>query len=518
MNNFCKRINNQENESKDEIIINNLKCPICNKICLIEINKEKLSITLKCNNNCNYSNKFQNNIICGKSIQKENSYLNKNEKYCIYHYNKNLNSYSYYCFDCKKNLCQKCQKEHEHHKKIELKIIKPKHNEIFINKIKIKEKFDKITNIIKDVKKWKKEFEDRINSYINEISNIYNIEKFILMNYDNKNSNNYNYIQNYNYIKKLDFNTPELENFVEITDWKEKGKKLMDIIIKNNARNSPNRYKNYSRRVQNLIDLGKTIKNNKEKLTIELNENIEKNKIYINLERQHIKLIKSDDCSNENKNKIIKDMLKSMNIKNVDNNTYQSNETNQNQNLNDNIDIINNENLITRNDVLLNNGRIENVTNNNTSNNSINILNIENKNEVNYDYLELKFGLTKNKVIKSIEFFNDNKMLICTSNSLNIYKINSNFSFKMIYSKDFDNDIINYGTQLSNGNFIICFSKIIKIIIINEEEQLNDNCLILQELKPNNNNFNYNKIIEIDKKNYVLLLTKIIVLSFKNKI
>ena len=205
------------------------------------------------------------------------------------------------------------------------------------------------------------------------------------------------------YIKKLDFNTPELENFVEITDWKEKGKKLMDIIIKNNARNSPNRYKNYSRRVQNLIDLGKTIKNNKEKLTIELNENIEKNKIYINLERQHIKLIKSDDCSNENKNKIIKDMLKSMNIKNVDNNTYQSNETNQNQNLNDNIDIINNENLITRNDVLLNNGRIENVTNNNTSNNSINILNIENKNEVNYDYLELKFGLTKNKVIKSIE-------------------------------------------------------------------------------------------------------------------
>ena len=123
-------------------------------------------------------------------------------------------------------------------------------------------------------------------------------------------------------------------------------------------------------------------------------------------------------------------MLKSMNIKNVDNNTYQSNETNQNQNLNDNIDIINNENLITRNDVLLNNGRIENVTNNNTSNNSINILNIENKNEVNYDYLELKFGLTKNKVIKSIEFFNDNKMLICTSNSLNIYKINSNFHLK----------------------------------------------------------------------------------------
>ena len=206
MNNFCKRINNQENESKDEIIINNLKCPVCNKICLIEINKEKLSITFKCNNNCNYSNKFQNNIICGKSIQKDNSYLNRNEKFCIYHDKKNLNSYSYYCFDCKKNLCQKCRKKHEHHKKIELKILKPKDNEIFINKIKIKDKFDKITKIIKDVKKWKKEFEDRINSYINEINNIYNIEQFILMNYDNNNSNNYNYIQNYNYIKKLDFN------------------------------------------------------------------------------------------------------------------------------------------------------------------------------------------------------------------------------------------------------------------------------------------------------------------------
>ena len=562
MNTFLNKNNNQKSELKDEIIINNLKCPICNKICLIEINEEKLSITFKCNNNCNYINIFQNNIISGKSLQKDNSYLNKNEKFCIHH--EKLN-YHTYCFKCKKNICKKCLKAHEQHQKVDLKLLKPHDNEIFLNKMKVREKYEKFSKIMKDIIKWKKEFDDGFNSYINAINNIFNIENFIVTNYDNLNSNNYNYIQNYNYIKNLDINISELENIEKNNDWKEKGQILMDIIIKNkkiiyendilkvinninsnrnnnntryltnrnnnknnlrysannnnNERNLGNRnnnkFRSHSRKVQKLIDLGQTINN--ENLTIELNKNIENNKISLNLERQYIKMIQYKNRNNEGEefeeqdaeknNNLINsnEIKKALNIRNIDNNTYESRETNKIQN--DNIDIINNENIKTQNDDLLNNGRIENMTNDNKSNK-----------EIKYNNLELKSSLRKNKLIKSIEFIQDNKILICTPDSLNIYKIDTNFSFVIIYSRNFTDDIINYGTQLSNGNIIICFSKTIKIMRINEKEQLNNNCIIIQELKPNYNNFNFNKIIEIKKKNYLISCSKnYITLYKKNK-
>lgn len=529
MNNFLNKNNIKENQIKDEIIINNLKCPICNKICLIEINKDKFSITFKCNNNCNYFNKFQNNLICGKSLQKDNSYLNKNEQFCIHHGKFNYHSY---CFKCKKNICIKCLKDHEHHQKVDLKLLKPQDNEIFLNKMKVREKFEKISKIIKDIIKWKKEFEDGINSYINAINNIYNIEKFIIMNYNSIHSNNYNYIQNYNHIKKLNINIPELENFEQSEDWKEKGKILMDIFVKNkkylneninfrinniinsnrnnnnnNVRKSPkkniNRFRSHPRKVQKLIEFGREINNNNDKLTIELNEYIEKRKINGNFVGQE-----NEDQNEKKNNNYINniEMIKLLNIKNIDNNTYESHSTNQNQN--SNIKIINNENIITQNDELLNNGRIENITNDNISNK-----------EINYNNLELKSCLSKNKIIKSIEYINDNKILICTLDSLNLYKIDSNFSFEMIYSRNFINDIINYGTKLSNGNYIICFSKSIKIMIIDVEKQLNNNnYFIIQELKPNSNNFNFNKIIEINIKNYLISCGKNhITLYKKNK-
>ena len=564
MNTFHNKNNNQKRDLKDEIIKNNLKCPICNKLCLIEINEEKLSINIKCNNNCNYFNKFQNNLICSKSIQKDNSYLNKNEIFCIYHGNL---AYHSYCFKCKKNICKKCLKDHEHHQKVDLKILKPQDKEIFLQRMKVREKFEKFSKIMKDVIKWKKEYEDGLNSYINAINNIYNIENFIICNYENFNSNNYNYIQNYNYIKKLDINISELENFEQITDWKEKGKILMDIIIKNkeslyenddlklikninsirnnnnmrysanrnnnntryfpnkniinNERNSANKnntnkYRSHSRRVQKLIDSGQEIKD--QKLTIELNENIEKNKISLNIERQYIKFIQSNEENNEGKgfeaqneeqNNNLKnniEIIKVLNIKNIDNNTCQNNETNNIHNLNDNIEIINNENIITQKDDLLNNGRIEGMVNENISNKKIK-----------YNNLELKAGLTNNKEIKSIEFINLNKILICTSDSLNIYKINSQFSFEMIYSNNCFDDTINYGTQLSNGNFIICFPKLIKIISINEEEHLNNKFHLIQNLKPNNN-INFNKIIEINKKNYLISCSKNHITIYKKNI
>ena len=47
-----------------------------------------------------------------------------------------------------KNICKQCRKEHAQHSQIGLNEKKPKDNEIFINRIKIREKFDD-SNIFK---------------------------------------------------------------------------------------------------------------------------------------------------------------------------------------------------------------------------------------------------------------------------------------------------------------------------------------------------------------------------------
>ena len=498
-----------ENSPKNGIIIFNLKCPICNKICLININKEQLSISFKCNNNnCNYYNKYKYDIICNKSCSNIiDPYLNKSETICPKH--PTLKFYSY-CYDCKKNICKQCRKEHAQHSQIGLNEKKPKDNEIFINRIKIREKFEKFNKTINDIIKWKKEFENGINSFITVMKNIYTLENFIIMNYDKNNYQNYNYIENYNYFKTFNYKNQELDEFLQTSDWKEKGKILIEAIIniKNIVDNNNEEISNYiihkKNENNNLSPIinKKGTKNIKKEinninlnyfkynylLTIEQNQNLEQK---INKEYN----LKSFTFNNQNlQNSGLK-------LKNIDNNINQDIITNAND-----INEINEDNN-TKNDNndILNKGMLESEDDKYTKNSKIIINEDENKQEENENIIEFKNEKEDNDMIKSIEFMNKNRLLICTSRTITIYKINSLYGIDVDYFIQFSENKIKYGRQLSNGNLAICFSDVINIIkIIEGESSIINNYLIIQKIEPKYNIFSINKIIEIKHKNYLI--------------
>ena len=577
---------NAKDNIKEEIFINNLKCPICNKICLININKEKLSISIKCNNiNCSY----QQNDIIHQNNKKNDKYLSKSDIFCPRH---NLAFHSY-CFYCKKNICEVCIKDHLQHNKIELSTIKPNDNEAFKYKLKIKEKNEVIHNIINNIIEWKREFENLINIFIKVITNIYNLEDFIIMNYEPKNNNqNYNYIENYNYIKGLDFKIPELEQFNESLDWKEKGQLLINIIneyknILNSNENNieviqginykennryffPEKYdtnnninsnrterkyfskiksikmkekfinnflytnglrksndqKNYVKKankinnisnVNGLINIKKT-----ESLGKKINDNDKlrsdknlKKKNQVKNNESNYQLLNSiiiEDCNlnnidNNTENNII------LSIKNIDNNTTANAgiETNVN---NDNKISFNDKNNILNDNDTLNDARIEKIPNEKISI-ITKIFTDEIKNQINQQKIELKHELVEIDRIKSIEILNDNRILICTKKVLNIYKINLDYELNIEYFINNFNGKINYATQLSNGNLIICFTNFINIIkIIQEDKALFNRYLNIQELKLKNDSFNINKVIEIKNKNYLITCDKNYIIKY----
>ena len=309
-------------------------------------------------------------------------------------------------------------------------------------------------------------------------------------------------------------------------------------------------YIKYPDRVQKMINIGRNANFNNLS-AFKLNENLEQNPSELNLNKNLIKMVKQNK---ENQNKIInveenniekngevnnnkinnKEIKKlqnisikaGLNLKNIDINTSQNIITNNNKDNNDNNNILfnsENQNIDTQNDEILNNGRIENLSKESKSNNSkiFEENKIKNRNSphvsVNYD-LKLKYELTEDDIIKSIEFINNsNSILICTSKTLKIYKINSKLSLDIdFFIGDFDK--INYSTKLFDGQIIICLlSKIIIIKILEENNLKKYN--IIQELKPKNKCFDINKVIEIKYKNYIISCDKnnvIIYEKYKN--
>ena len=288
-----------EKSSKDykgEIpIIDLLKCPICKNICLININRDKLLFSFECNNDHNaslkksktYLNTNENylnsniselNFIPEKHILKilnkdnntsypEYNYgtkqLNNNQKIYItendFSCSKHKINYSVYCYECKENICEKCNKEHLNHNKIILKAIKPKKDEVISCKNEINKKEEELNNIIEKMMKWKKEFEYGLNTLIKIMQNISNLRQFIIMNYDLRQSNqNYNYIQNFKHMKVLDFIFPELQEFFKEKQWKKKGFKLIEIITNIQKSINENKEQIKFKKLKEEIDYSKT--------------------------------------------------------------------------------------------------------------------------------------------------------------------------------------------------------------------------------------------------------------------
>ncbi len=306
--------NKPQNEPKKEIpIIDLLKCPICKKLCLMNINREQLLFSFECNNNhttklkkCNTTQKGELNIsnISDLNISNEininkdnntlnisktfnykknnptpNIYITEKDFYCPKHPSSKFQSF---CYECKENICEECLKDHSNHNKIELNTIKPKEIEVTLYKNDVKKRDEELSSIIDNMMKWQKEFEYGLSIIIKIMQNISNLRQFIIMNYDPKMSNqNYNYIQNFNNMKVLNFIFPELQEFLKEPDWKQKGHILIELIIN----------------IQNKI-----IKN-KEKLEViklqketqKLKENLAKQEKILKSKKNNVKVEESED-------------------------------------------------------------------------------------------------------------------------------------------------------------------------------------------------------------------------------
>ena len=554
--------NNIENTNFVEPIFNNIKCPICNKICLVNINKKELSVTFRCNNNnCNY-NKIQNNIYtCPKNYVKRenNEYLDNSEIFCQNHPKLKNNLY---CIDCKENFCEQCIKFHENHQKIELNNIRVKENEVFIIKIKAREKFEKFSKVLNDIINWKIKFENGINSLINIMRNIYNLKNFLIMNYDKKFSYNYNYIQNFNNIRDMDINIPELDKFFESSEFKEKGNLLMEAItnIKNiinindnnndnyNVNNqliiSPlfksqdnlkkyfsnnmtsknkkenilkkyeNLYSNYSRRVEKIIYKGNKII--KEKRDKEKDKNNSK-KIDKNYENRNLSTIEQ----NENLEKKIlnlnldKNLIKKLEVKNKEHEERRiyddKKETEEKK-----IDIdIKEENNSNKNNISKN-VKIDNLDNNtnpkyrnidnNTSINmtlSINennkIYQNENDNTVNEDNLDN--GRIEDMTSEIIT--KNSKLFIEVEETKKEERMNENI---LELKKELkENDIIKSVEIINNNEILVCTPKSLKIYKIKSEQEI-DAYFIINDY----NNINYGN--QLSSGDLIICLTNKIII------
>ena len=510
--------NNIENTNFVEPIFNNIKCPICNKICLVNINKKELSVTFRCNNNnCNY-NKIHNNInICPKNYVKRenNEYLDNSEIFCQNHPKLKNNLY---CIDCKENFCEQCIKFHENHQKIELNNIRVKENEVFIIKIKAREKFEKFSKVLNDIINWKIKFENGINSLINIMRNIYNLKNFLIMNYDKKFSYNYNYIQNFNNIRDMDINIPELDKFFESSEFKEKGNLLMEAItnIKNIININDNNNDNYN--VNNQLIISPLFKSQDNLKKYFSNNMTSKNKkenilkkyenLYSNYSRRVGKIIYKG-------NKIIKEKRDKENDKN---NSKKFEKNYKNRNLST---IEQNENLEKK------------ILNLNLDKNLIKKLEVKNKEHEKRRIYEDKKETEEKKIDKEIKKENNsNKNNISLNLSKNVkinnldnntnpkYRnIDNNTSINMtlsihennkIYQNENDNTVNE--DNLDNGRIEDMTSEIItknsKLFIeveeTKKEERKNENIL---ELKKELKEIDIIKSIEIINSNEILVCT-----------
>ena len=156
-------------------------------------------------------------------------------------------------------------------------------------------------------------------------------------------------------------------------------------------------------------------------------------------------------------------------------------------------------------------------------NKNINKNNDKNRQKKIYKDIELKYELINTDIIRSIEFINNNHILICTLENITIYKINPNYELVKEYDIKEFNYRINYATQISNGNLIICSLNNIDIIQLSEvqpsegqDQSISYN--IIQKLTGKNNSYNINKVIEIKGKEYLISCDKNNLIIFsKNK-
>ena len=309
---YDKEINensdNKINPGTNLKISEHIICPKCKNMSEIEINNFKISIK-NCNNNHSMPGLYMNDFIntqfieekdlacneCKKTEEellklnnKKNKILlcscgiivcqscyelhkeNINKHYSTEYENKDFfcfehnNMYTSFCQKCKKNICNKCESQHNKHRIDLFDKISP--NEAFVNKIK-----ELNENLIKKVKKFNNELNELINLLNNISTNIQNDLKIFLQ-ISNKAINDYNLTKkNYQTIQniKVIFNNmndsaiiKNIDDFLAQNNSYGKIKCIIDIYTKM-----------YLETKNNNIFINEFVKDNKDKI----NSNIQKN-------------------------------------------------------------------------------------------------------------------------------------------------------------------------------------------------------------------------------------------------
>ena len=507
-------INISVTNSNENIILSNLKCPNCNKIRLLEMKKENSPfISFTCQN-CNVkTNNFEiiPNGINFDNINKK-TYLNKSELYCEIHPKFIYNSY---CFKCNKNICEQCTDNHLGHGIKDLASEAPEQNEVFVSKIKIRVKKEKNKKLIDAINSIKNEINKEINYFLNYLKNLFELEEFIVMNYNWKQPNkNYNYLQNFKIIiNNLDINTPSLNDFINDSKFERRCNSLIKLIsqfknfekrdndmnnnINSNSFNYNNYYKIDSKYIPKDLKRIKNVNMNKimnrknllidnpcENLDMSLDSTISKNK----------KLGKNNDINNmvtNNQKTLIKFTMneKDKRLINIDKNQSQSYKDNDSYNSNNNI---NNNNINN-----INNINIDKNSNNLINQSEFNIINKENNNNMinfnNKSNSQIENNLNEeSKKEENNKENEDNDILDRQNNSNNNLNNEENISNNNILELK---KVMNFREKINSIEFLdkthllICNAHNLYIIKINSSNKYEKVC----EIEDNGIGFNYAK-------------------------
>ena len=211
-------------ECKNGHEINNILLNEFEETQYIDISKIKCEKCKKNNKSNTYKNEFYKCIECGINIcpicksshDKSHNIINYDQK--DYICQKHNQFFIKYCKSCKMNICLICENEHKEHNNISFEEMIPNENEIKEYMNKLRESIDLFKNNIKEII-------FKLNKIIENMKIYYNINSYIINEYEIKNRN-YEILQN---IKEI-YNNKIIEEINKINNDKDISNKINNII------------------------------------------------------------------------------------------------------------------------------------------------------------------------------------------------------------------------------------------------------------------------------------------------
>ena len=186
-------------ECKNGHRMNNILLNEFEKTQLIDLSKMKCEVCKENDLSNTFNNKFYKCIKCGINIcplcksSHDKSHNIINYELINYICQSHNEIFTKYCNKCKKNICLRCENEHKGHNNISYGEIIPNDNKLNEYMKELRKSIDKLKNNIKEII-------DKLNKVIDNIEIYYNINSYIINEYEIKNRN-FEIIQNIKEIK-----------------------------------------------------------------------------------------------------------------------------------------------------------------------------------------------------------------------------------------------------------------------------------------------------------------------------